>query len=113
MDRRVTLHSRDIKAPGFDEAVFGVEYEPIGEVWASVKTINGATRWNGVSRDEALTHSVGIRFLSEAMGPIWVELDTGEFLRTVDQQDLDERHEYILLDCTHRGPAREAAAATV
>lgn len=109
---QVTLHDRDISAPGFDSVDFGEVYTPIGTPWAAIKTINGKVRFDGVAEDVALTHAVYTRYRDDVTSETWVELDDGRLLDVIDFEDLDERREWLLLACAEKGTKEKEANLT-
>lgn len=91
---------------------FGETYEPIGTPWAAIKTVNGKVRFDGVAEDVALTHAVYTRYRDDVTSETWVELGDGRLLDVIDFEDLDERHQFLLLACAEKGSKDKAANLT-
>lgn len=105
---RVRLRSRTLRVPPFGTAepseLFGQEggAEP-GSTFASVSTVRGKTAFNAIGQERVLTHTIGVRWDPRITSEIWVELPDGRLLDVLRVTDLDERHEFMLLDCAERG----------
>jgi SPP1 family predicted phage head-tail adaptor len=110
LDSLVQLRSRAIQEPVFGSAEPSEDFGEPGTAWAMIKTTRGKTAFNTASQEVALTHEVFIRFDARVSSETWVELDDGRLLDIVRVQDLDERHEFQLLECAERGPRTTLAA---
>ena len=106
----IKLLPRDIAEPGFGETDFSEDFSGCKDTFAKVITTAGATVFNGVNTDVTVTHEVYIRFDSDVTTETWVELEDGTRLKIVFVDDLDERHEWMKLICTERGPASQGAS---
>lgn len=110
MDDRVTLENRAITAPEFEGVDFDETFTPNPPVWAMVRTVKGKTFFDGVGTEIDITHEVGINFDATVTTSTWVTLEDGRRLDILQIENLDERSDYMMLDCTDRG-AKEASKA--
>lgn len=105
----VTLQNRDIVEPIFGETDFAEEFSGDSKVWAKVVTVAGKTFFDQVNADVALTHEITIRYDPTVTAETWVQAESRRF-DIVSVEDLEERHEFMLLRCVERGDTdREAA----
>lgn len=110
LDRQVILSDREITEPSFGESDFGEEFPAPRAIFAKVQTLTGRTLWNGVDTDVVLTHEVSIWYDSSVTAETWVKLDDGTRLKVEAVDDLDSRHEFMVLACRARG-TEEASKA--
>jgi SPP1 family predicted phage head-tail adaptor len=103
MDKIVTLSERAIVEPGFGKTAFEEEFPDGREAWAMVRTLTGRAIFNGADTEVVITHEVTIRYDVQVTSETWVLLDDGTRLDVEDTQDLEERHEYLVLLCKARG----------
>ena len=108
---RITLQTRDLTEPVFGARDFTETFVTSDTVWAKVVTTQGRTFFDGVQTDQVISHQVTIRYLSTVTPETWILLDDGNRLDIIDQEDLEERNEYLRLLCTDRGPSTKAAAS--
>ena len=108
MNELITLQIRDIKPPGTLDASnqfyftegFSNTANPI--VYAMVKTVKGRATFDSTGIERVVTHEVGLYFDAEITTEIWI-LFEGERLDIINVENLDNRNEFMLLDCTDRG----------
>lgn len=106
----VKVQARTIEDPTFSDTDFEEGFSSPADTWARVRTVSGRVILNEVGVDVAITHEVVIRFVEGVTTESWVLLENGSRLRVADVEDLDERHEYLRLQCVDRG-SREAEAS--
>jgi SPP1 family predicted phage head-tail adaptor len=106
---RVVLQNRRLVEPTFGSVDLSEEFTG-REVWASVTTKTGRTIFDGVATDVPITHEVLIRFDSCVTSETWVRIDSGHRLDVARVEDLEERHEWLLLSCTDKGLAEKEAS---
>ena len=108
----ITLQTRDIVAPIFNEVDFDENFQDfsVPEVWALVETATGKAVFDGVDTDINITHMIIIRFDATVTSETWVELDDGRRLDIQFTEDLEERHEWLMMFCTLRGVGEAAKA---
>lgn len=100
---RVTLHDRTLTPPVSGSVDATEKFAPAILAWAKIKTITGKTIFTGANVDVALTHEITIRFDSTITSETWLELLDGTLLDIVATEDLEERHQFLVLRCTERG----------
>lgn len=109
LSERVVLQVRTLKEPPFGSPDFDEGFQG-KEAWASVKTLAGKTIFDGVSsRDLEVTHEVGIRYDPCVTSETWIRLGDRR-LDVVRVEDLEERHEWLVLLCVERGRADQEAS---
>lgn len=109
---RICLQRRAISEPNFGATDFGENFTRETRVWAKVETSTGKSFFDGVNPDVPVTHVVGIRYDKDVTTETWILLLDGRRLNILDVQDLEERHEWMILRCTDRGlDTKEASAA--
>ena len=96
---RVVLHQRTITEPIFGDPDFGEDFEGVPK-WASIKTNPGVTQ---DGNEQLTTHEITVRFDSSVTDESWLQLPDGRRLDVLSVEDLDERHEYMVLLCSDRG----------
>jgi len=89
----------------------GASFETFAEPWASIETTKGITKFDGVELKKAYTHKITIRYRSNLDQTSWIEFG-GNRYDIVDIEDLDERHEFLLLMCKLTGNADSSHTST-
>lgn len=103
-NHRITLEDRNIQAPEAGSVDFAEKFDSTIPVWASIETPRGKTFFDGVSTDISITHMIGINFdPTVAANKTWIKLESGNRLRILDAENLDNRSEETMLTCTDRG----------
>ena len=101
---QILLQDRSIEAPTFDSADFTERFDDLGGVWASIITQAGKVIFDDhQQRDQLVTHEIGIRYDSRVTAETWLLLADGRRLDILDVENLDERDEWIIMQCTDRG----------
>lgn len=109
---RVVLQNQTITEPAFADTDFGEKFDGDKEIFAKVRTLSGKTFFDGVNRiDVALTHEVTIRYDIAVTAETWVRYQDRR-LDILDVEDLEERHEWMVLRCVERGSKDLGATAT-
>ena len=109
LNKKVTVHTRDIKSPGHGEVDYDETYTPLSTPWAGVETTAGSILFNGVNGDVAQTHKIFLRYDSRVSAQHWVELKNGDRLDILDVENLDEANEFLCLRCSKMGPKTKRA----
>jgi len=103
LNTEIVLQSRSI-TPSINASVdFTEAFNGLATVWASIKTVRGKTEFDGADVEREVTHEFVIRFLSGIDSETWVLLE-GSRYDIIKAEDLEERHEFILLMCSKLGP---------
>ena len=111
LDELITLQDRDISSPIFGGVDFDEDFSADNQVWALLSTVKGGTIFDGVEDDGKLTHEIYIVYDVNVTAETWILLgDPARRLDILDVEDLDERHEYMLLSCAERGLATQEAS---
>ena len=111
---RIEIQSREIKPKTFSDPDYQEDFVTIKPVWASVQTTRGFQSFNDVGTVENnITHKIYIRFSTELTitSENWI-IFKNERYDIIDDENLDERDEFLLLYCEKKGsdtvPANEA-----
>lgn len=123
LDSEILLVDRSIQPPLAGSADFTERFlEDIGElepVWALIETVSGKTFFDGVGTETPITHNIYIEYDELITAEFWIILDVDlrptllsgdKILDILSTQDLEERHEWLKLECTVRGNIGKAAA---
>jgi SPP1 family predicted phage head-tail adaptor len=102
LNRRINLHRRAIQEPAFADTNFDEDFKTVVTVWAGVKTTPGRVIFNGVNEGAVTTHEILIRYLPWVTSQTWIELD-GSRLDILSEENLDERGEFLRLQCVEKG----------
>jgi len=106
---RVVLHDRRLVEPIFGTSALSEKFTSRAVVWGAVSTVTGRTIFDGVSTDRVISHEVLLRFDPCVTSETWLVIDSGHRLDVVKVEDLDERHEWLRLQCVDVGLADLAA----
>ena len=106
----ITLQNRSITAPnsGVD---FGESFSGDIDVWAACETKNGVSIFDETNVEKVVTHVFGIRYDSGITAETWI-LFEGRRLDIFNVEDLDERHEWMILTCGERGDESKSVNVT-
>lgn len=97
----ITLYNRDIGAD-IDSVDFEENLSGAIQVPASISTKRGVTVFDGTNTERVVTHWFGIRYISDLTQEKWLQYD-GRFFDIFDVEDLDERHQWMILMCAEAG----------
>jgi len=115
LDRLVRLENRAITPPenGIDytetftkKQISGSPIPP-GDVWAMIESVSGETVFDSTNIERDVTHRIYIRFDEGVTAQTWI-LFEGTRFNILDVEDLDLRHEFLLLRCTVRGTSAKS-----
>lgn len=110
LDTLIVIQNRNLSAPEFSAVDFNEDFDGDLDVWAAINTVTGKTFFDGVSVDTQITHEILIQFEETVTASSWVLLDGTNRLDILNVEDLEERHEFMLLTCTDRGLAVNEAS---
>ncbi len=108
LDRVITLQTRSLTASLTATDASETFVDDPGEVFAMIKTVSGEVFFDGVDPERAVTHHFYIYFDETITSEIWV-LFNNERFDVLSTEDLDERHEFMLLRATNRGVSTQLA----
>jgi SPP1 family predicted phage head-tail adaptor len=103
LNTEITLQSRSITPSATVSIDFTETFTGLATVWASIKTVRGKTEFDGANVEREITHEFIARFLSGIDTETWV-LFEGIRYDIIKTEDLEERHEFMLLMCSKLGP---------
>jgi len=104
MEDRITLQNRAITAPLFGTIDFDETFTAIAvEEWCLIETVRGKTFFDGVATETDVTHWIYINFDATVTAETWGLLPDGRRLDVLRVENLDERGDFQLLECTDRG----------
>lgn len=98
----ISIQNRNVTAPDFNSADFNADFSDEANVWAGINTVHGKTFFDGVSTEVNITHEILIHFDETVTSSSWVLFESRRF-DILDTEDLDERHEYMILTCAETG----------
>jgi hypothetical protein len=113
LDKEIQILERDMVAPLAGEVDYDITFDtdtaPV--IYASVETPRGRAIFDGTGTQVDVTHQFGVYFDTTYSVEDFVLME-GRYFRILDVQDLEERHEWIILSCSERGtednPANKA-----
>ena len=109
MRERITIHTRSITAPGFDDVSITETYDDGEKYWASVETLDKKKQvFSGVNIPDSATHSFTIRFDSSITSENRVRWE-GDFYQILKTSDPDKRQQYLELFSKLLGDVQEEA----
>lgn len=110
LDTLVYLENRTQTPPQFGTVDFTEEFTPAsnGPVWALVNTVRGKEYFDETGVGTQITHEMVIRFDETITDETWIRMEDGRRIDILNFEDLDERHEWLYLQCTDKGK-REAS----
>lgn len=109
MRDEIVLQDRSITPPDFNAVDFTENFTPTDTVWAEINTVSGKTYFDDVNTEIDITHEILIRFDPAVTAETWILFD-GRRIDILTTEDLDERHEYMLLTCNDTGESAQAAS---
>lgn len=107
LDTLITFQNRTITAPfsGVDATEIFTDTD---DVFAKLDTGRGQTIFDGTNEEQIITHTFTIRFISGITAETWVLFES-QRLDIADVEDLEERHEFLMLRCNNRGTTANSA----
>jgi len=106
LDTEITLQDRTITPPTIT-VDFSETFTENAIVWAKMDTVRGKTAFDESEIERDITHEFTIRFLTGVDAETWILFES-QRLDIVDVEDLEERHEWLVLRCAKRGPTTQA-----
>jgi len=101
LDTEITLQNRAITPPT-TSVDFSETFSALATVWAMVNTVRGKTTFDSSNVERDITHEITIRYDAAVTPETWILLN-GKRIDILDANDLEERHEWLVLSCTERG----------
>jgi SPP1 family predicted phage head-tail adaptor len=102
LDRIISLKVRSLVGDS-NSADFLLNFTNDGDVWAAIQTTaNGEVFFDGMNTEVITTHKFYINYISLFTQEIWIEFE-GNNYDIINVEDLDERHEFLKLNCVIRG----------
>ena len=110
LDKEVQILARDITPPEADEVDYDITMDTAGQAiaWASVKTPRGRAIFDGTGIQVDVTHTFGVYYDATYTAEMFILMED-RFFRILDVNDLEERHEWMVLSCSERGTEDNAA----
>ena len=106
LDTEITLQDRAITPPT-TSVDFTETFTENAVVWAMVNTVRGKTVFDGANVERDITHEFTVRFLTGVDSETWI-LHEAERYDILDSEDLEERHEWMVLRCAKLGTTTDA-----
>jgi len=104
LDKEVQILARDILPPEAAEVDYDIDMDTAGTlaVWASVRTPRGRAMFDGTGIQVDVSHTFGVYYDASYTAEMFILME-GRFFRILDVNDLEERHEWMVLSCAERG----------
>lgn len=106
LDTLITLQDRTITAPT-TSVDFSETFTENSIVWAIVNTVRGKTEFDDADVERSITHEFTVRFIAGVDSETWVLLEDERY-DIIDTEDLEERHDWLILRCAKLGPTTKA-----
>ena len=109
MDTLITLHDRALKADDQGDAgATEIFTSAADNVFSLLETVSGETIFDAVGIERDVTHRFTVDFIAGVTAETWITLEDMR-LDILTVEDLEERHEFLLLRATNRGASSKAA----
>ena len=102
LDQIITLQNRSLTAPAFGVDATETFTDANPDLFTMVKTVTGESVFDGTETERTVTHRFYVEFLTGITAETWILFD-GNRYDILDVEDLDERHEWLLLRATKLG----------
>lgn len=102
LKHRITIYARNIKAPIDASQNYGLSFQQMITVWASIKTLKGDTIFDNVNLDKAISHIMVVRYLPFLTQEHWITYNQ-KYYDIVRLQDINEQLRFQVLYCNLRG----------
>lgn len=104
MDNEITLQARAIKPPlsGVDASEQFTDAASGDVIYALIETRSGETVFDDTNTERDVTHRFIIPFVDGITAETWISFN-GDRFDILGVEDLEERHEYLLLRASNRG----------
>lgn len=109
LDRQITLSDRNITTTSVAVPEFGEAFTDPTLVWSMLETTNGVKVFDGINIERIATHLFYIRYRDNITQEKFVFFE-GNIYDIINTQDLEERHEWILLKCALNGDEAKASS---
>ena len=102
MNQLITLKTRAMTGD-FDDTDFLELFTNNGDVWAAIQTsASGEVVFDSVGTETLVTHRIYINYIEGLTKEVWVEFN-GNNYDILSVENLDERNEFMKLNCVIRG----------
>ncbi len=108
LDTIITLQDRAITPPLFGVEATETFTDTDPDIWSKLDTGRGQTIFDGTNEEVDITHKFTIRFINGITAQTWILFES-QRLDIIDVEDLEERHEFMILRCNNRGTTANAA----
>ncbi len=106
LNTEITLQDRAITPPT-TTVDFSETFTENAVVWAMMNTVRGKTAFDGAGVEKDISHEFTIRWLTGVDSETWI-LFENERYDIIDTEDLEERHEWLVLRCAKLGTTAQA-----
>ena len=108
-NRLIQILDRDISPPPRNDTELGEDFQNVVHVWASVKTVNGATIFDSVNTEQVITHIFTTRYLGLGItSENWIIYNNNRF-KILAVENIDEQNMYTRMRCILRGSVSKEA----
>ena len=98
----ITLQNRAIQGITTSDVDFTENFTEAAVVWSMIETVQGVTVFDTSNTEIVITHKFYVRYDPTVTSETWIEFDNRKF-DIVTVTNLDERKDYLLLQCRERG----------
>ena len=101
LDTQIQLQNRAI-APPTTSVDFSEQFTDAATVWAMINSVRGVTIFDNSNVERDVTHEITIRYDASVTAETWI-LHDGKRIDILDVEDLEERHDWLVLRCAILG----------
>ncbi len=106
LNTEITLQDRAITPPT-TTVDFSESFTENAVVWAMMNTVRGKTAFDGAGVEKDISHEFTIRWLTGVDSETWILIENERY-DIIDTEDLEERHEWLVLRCAKLGTTTQA-----
>lgn len=108
LEDRIQIYDRSISPGTQDSPRFGENFVQDSEVWAMLETKQGYSIFDSTGTERKIDHIFGINYDASITSEKWVRFESENY-DILKVEDLDRRHEFLLLYCNLKGDSSRAA----
>lgn len=90
-NRKLKVYQRSLLEPSYDNIEPENYFEPKGTIWASVTTISGQKKFDGMNLEDTPTHKLEFRYRKNFDNSYWYEIN-GNLLKPLQIINVNEEN---------------------